>query len=322
MASGLSLMDSTHMEPSAEDRAAALRTQARGGGGRRRSRRLLWLPILFPLGITAVLFSIQTRLIFPGSESQGQASAKVRASPGEELVTLKTARGDQIVALFGSALTPEGSPDPDAPSRPTLLYFYGNGMCLRDAADEFTRFRRLGLNVMIPEYPGYGMSDGKPSEAGCYAAADAAYDYLRTRKDVNPSLIVAGGWSLGGAVALDLASRRSVAGLIAFSTFTSMVDMARRNFPFVPASILLRHRFDNRRKVAKVGCPILIGHGRRDQLVPFEMSERLTAAAKAPVMQLAVDDAGHNDFYAVGGEKVFAAIRQFLGVIAPTVDRN
>ncbi len=320
MVSDLALTEPPRIMPDSDDGSALPRARPRGAGGKRRVGigRILWVPVLIPLGVTAVLFAFQTRIIFPGADTQGQSSAKVRPGPGEELVSLKTARGDEIVALFGPALTPEGQPAPDASTRPTLLYFYGNGMCLRDATDEFAHFRRLGLNVLIPEYTGYGMSGGKPSEAGCYASADAAYDHLRSRKDVDPRLIVAGGWSLGGAVALDLASRKSVAGLIAFSTFTSMVDMAHRNFPFLPASILLRHRFDNRRKIAQVACPILIGHGRRDPLIPFAMSDRLTAAAKSPVMRLTLDDAGHNDFYSVGGEKVFEAVRQFLGLLAPT----
>ncbi|MHC5544126.1 alpha/beta hydrolase, partial [Singulisphaera rosea] len=130
---------------------------------------------------------------------------------------------------------------------------------------------------------------------------------------------VAAGWSLGGALASDLASREKIAGLIAFSTFTSMGDMARANFPFLPASLLLRHRFDNLSKIPNIHCPMLIGHGRRDELIPYAMFERLTSAAKAPTMRFTVEGAGHNDFFAVGGEKVLRAIRSFLDQIDPDV---
>ena len=160
-----------------------------------------------------------------------------------------------MVALFGPALTPDGEPHPDAARRPTLLYFYGNGMCLSDTTEQFDRFRRLGANVLIPEYVGYGMSGGQPSEAGCQATADAAYDHLQRRGDVDPRPIVAVGWSLGGAVAIDLASRRPVAGLVAFSTFTSMVEMARTEFPVPPHSLLLRHRFDSLTKIGQRHLP-------------------------------------------------------------------
>ena len=165
---------------------------------------------------------------------------------------------------------PDGNPHPEAGQRPTILYFYGNAMCLNDAMFEFDHFRRLGLNVMIPEFVGYGMSAGKPSETGCRDTADAAFAHLQGRKDINPKKIVAAGWSLGGAVAVDLAARKPVAGLIAFSTFTSMAEMSRRSFPFLPATLLLRHRFDSEAKMSHLTCPILLGHGRRDEIVPVD----------------------------------------------------
>ena len=152
--------------------------------------------------------------------------------------------GEKVAALFGPALTVDGKPHPEASTRPALIYFYGNAMCLAYAEPDFDRFRRLGLNVIIPDYVGYGMSEGRPSEKGCQATADAVYDDLIATHGFKPERIISAGWSLGGAVAIDLASRRKVAGLIAFSTFTSGADMARRILPFAPVSLLLRHRFD------------------------------------------------------------------------------
>jgi fermentation-respiration switch protein FrsA (DUF1100 family) len=268
------------------------------------------------LGIVAVLFALQIRLIFPGAETQGKSSAVVHPAPGTELVNLTTEHDERVVALFGPALLPGGEPNPDAASRPTILYFYGNAMCLNDTAFEFEHFRRLGLNVLIPEFVGYGMSGGKPSEAGCRDTADAAFAHLQGRKDINPKKIIAAGWSLGGAVAVDLAARKPVAGLIAFCTFTSMADMSRRSFPFLPTALLLRHRFDCESKMSHITCPILLGHGRRDDIVPAAMLDRLAAAAtKAPVMKFVIDDAGHNDFYAAGQDQVFQAMSRFIAQI-------
>ena len=252
----------------------------------RRRKRIMKIARLFALvyiGSLIVITSFQTRIIFPGQETQGQDYAQVRPRPGTELVRLKSRRGEPIVALFGPALTPEGRPHPDAAGRPTLIYFYGNAMCLNDATGHFERFRRLGLNVIIPDYLGYGMSGGSASERGCQATSEAVYDYLVATRGIKPSRIVAAGWSLGGAVAVDLASRKPVAGLIIFSAFTSGVDMGRRLMPFFPVSLLLRHRFDSLHKIPQVECPILIGHGRRDRIVPFDMGQRLAAAAKGPV---------------------------------------
>jgi pimeloyl-ACP methyl ester carboxylesterase len=265
------------------------------------------------------MFSIQTRIIFPGQETQGQPYAEVRPRPGTELIRLDTHIGVPIVALFGPALTADGSPDHLAGDRPTLLYFYGNAMCLKDAETELEHFRRLGLNVLIPEFVGYGMSGGKASERGCQATADAAYEYLVRTRRIQPERIIAGGWSLGGAVAVDLASRRPVSGLMMFSSFTSGVDMAHRIVPFLPASVLLRHRFNNIGKIKHVTCPILIGHGRRDQIVPFDMGERLAAAARLRVTTLWIDEADHNDFYEVAGRRLDRAIIRFVDSL-PTTD--
>ncbi len=267
-------------------------------------------------GYWAVLYAIQALVIFPGAESQGKPESVVQPQPGSELIRLATEHDERVVGLFGPAQLPDGQLDPDAKSRPTLLYFYGNAMCLNDTHFEFDHFRRLGLNVFIPEYVGYGMSQGKPSEVGCRDTADAAWAHLQGRKDIDPRKIVVAGWSLGGAVAIDLAARKPAAGVIAFSTFTSMVDMSRRSFPFAPATLLLRHKFDSLTKIRTINCPILLGHGRRDDLVPIEMQDRLAAAAThAPLMKFVVENAGHNDFYALGKEQVFQAMSRYLGQV-------
>ena len=287
-----------------------------GPGPRSRLRRwvvrLILVPLLVYVGVVVIFSTFQARLIFPGSETQGTPEAVVRPPPGAELVELTTARGDRVVALFGKALTPDGSPRLDASACPTLLYFYGNAMCLGDASGEFARFRRLGANVLIPEYVGYGMSGGRAGESGCRETAEAALAHLESRRDVDRGRIVAAGWSLGGAVALDLAAGHPVAGVATFCTFTRMADLSRRLFPFLPGSLLLRHRFENLSKIATVGCPVLIGHGRADRIIPFAMADRLAEAAKGPVTRVTIDEADHNDFFPSGGERIDTALRRFI----------
>jgi fermentation-respiration switch protein FrsA (DUF1100 family) len=102
-----------------------------------------------------------------------------------------------------------------------------------------------------------------------------------------------------------------------FSTFTSMAEMGRRLVPFLPVSLLLRHRFDSLAKIAKLDCPTLIGHGRRDQVIPFAMADRLAEAAKGPVTRVTIDGADHNDFFGVGGSRVLIPFREFLERSAP-----
>jgi uncharacterized protein len=287
---------------------------------RNAARRWIWrvlqIAALVYLGLMGILYSLQTWLIFPGAATQGRPDAMTVAPPGAELVTLRTGDGERIVALFGPALAQDGRPHPDASHRPSLLYFYGNAMCLRDTLPDIEQFRRLGMNVLVPEYVGYGMSSGRPSEQGCYASADAAYSYLVGRPDVDATKVVAGGWSLGGAVAIDLAVRRPLARVAVFSTFTSVADMARRSFPFLPISLLLRHRFDSLGKIPELRSPILIGHGVSDSLVPASMADQLELAAKVQVTRLRIERADHNDFFAVGSGKICTALKEFLEALS------
>jgi fermentation-respiration switch protein FrsA (DUF1100 family) len=282
----------------------------------RATRYALTRGLLITLGVYIVvlsyLYSVQAAIIFPGRQSQGQSWAQARPPRGAELVRLTAAGGGEIVALFGPALAPDGTPRADAAGRPTVLFFYGNGDCLRNMVDQFEDFRRLGANVLIPDYAGYGMSGGEASEIGCYATADAAYEHLRARPDVDPARIVAGGWSLGAAVAADLASREPVVGLVLFSAFTSMSDMARRFYPFLPGlNLAVAHRFESEKKIARVTCPILLGHGRTDSMIPYAMADRLAAAAGGPVTRFSVDG-DHNEFFSRGGDQVLATLGEFL----------
>jgi hypothetical protein len=259
--------------------------------------------------------SFQTTLIFPGAATQGQRDATLRPMANSELLELRAKDGTKIAAIFGKALQPDGQAFPDNIKRPTALYFYGNGACMAYSTDIFDHFRRMGVNVIIPDFEGYGMSGGKPSEAGCYAAADAAYDYLLTRDDVDPTHLIATGWSLGGAVAFDLASRRPIAGVATVSAFTNMAAMAHRTLPFLPTSLFLRHRFESLAKIRTLNCPIFLAHGMIDSLIPPKMCGELAAACRGTVIQYPVEGGDHNDVFDVGGEPLREALHHFFDSI-------
>jgi pimeloyl-ACP methyl ester carboxylesterase len=265
----------------------------------------------------AELYVGQTGLIFPGRATQGRDVAQVTPSGGAELIRVKTRCGDEIAALFGTALTGDGRPLHDARSRPTMLFFYGNdnhlGCC--NVGHVFDGLRRIGVNVLIPEYVGYGLSTGEASEAGCYATADAAYAHLLSREDIDPGRIVVAGASLGGAVAIDLASREPrIAGLITLITFTSMPDMARVLQPTLPIWRFIRHKFESERKMPGVKCPALIIHSTGDALVPYWMADRLAGACGGAVSRLMIDGAGHSSVEMLegGGNLIYDAMTRFL----------
>lgn len=261
----------------------------------------------------AMLGAWQRSLIFPGHATQGHRDALVRAPEGCELARLRMRGGDHVTALFGRAVGDDGRVCVAASRCPTVLYFYGNGMCLAGSLGEFGWLRGLGANVLIPEYPGYGMSEGRPSEAACYEAADVALDYLLNRPEAGRGRIIAAGWSLGGAVAIDLAARRSeVAGLAGISTFTSIAEVARTHWPFAPVSLFLEHRFESEGKMAGVSCPILLAHGERDSIIPCGMMARLATAARAPARQVVIRGADHNDILISGRSELSGAFRELF----------
>jgi fermentation-respiration switch protein FrsA (DUF1100 family) len=265
----------------------------------------------------AELYASQTDLIFPGRQTQGIPVAEVESRDGVDLVRAKTASGDQIAALFGAAQDTSGQPVADPRSRPTMLFFYGNEnhLACRNVAHVFDGLRRIGANVLIPEYVGYGLSTGDACEAGCYATADAAFQHLLSRSDIDPRRIVVAGASLGGAVAIDLASREPrVAGLVTLITFTSMPDMARVLQPTLPIWRFIRHKFESERKMPRVTCPALLIHSTGDALVPYSMADRLASACAGPVSRLKIEGAGHSSVEMLegGGNLIYDAMTEFL----------
>jgi fermentation-respiration switch protein FrsA (DUF1100 family) len=261
----------------------------------------------------------QDGLIFPGHVTRGRPEARVVPPPDSELVRLETARGTPITALLARALDPSGQPDRDPDRRPTILFFYGNGMCLAACLDLVAWFRSLGAHVLVPDYVGYGLSSGQPSETGCHDTARACFRHLQSRPGaIDPTRVIAAGWSLGGAVAIPLAAAEPVAALAAFSTFTTLADVVTSHMPWIPAEALLRHRFDSLAAIARVTCPILLGHGRRDSIIPASMMPRLAhaAAANARVTSLLVENADHNDFFESARDQLTPALQSLIEEVA------
>jgi fermentation-respiration switch protein FrsA (DUF1100 family) len=196
--------------------------------------------------------------------------------------------------------------------RETVIWFHGNAGNIGDRVGDLGLLQEsVGTNVLLFDYRGYGRSDGRPSESGLYADARGALAYVRSREDVERSRIVFFGRSLGSAVAVELATRRSPWGLILESPFTSVRDMARAVLPG-PLASLVPAQFDTLDRIGRVRCPTLFLHGDRDEVVPYEQGLRLHAGAPAPKTFHAVVGAGHNDTFVVGGRSYFACWRAFL----------
>jgi fermentation-respiration switch protein FrsA (DUF1100 family) len=170
--------------------------------------------------------------------------------------------------------------------------------------------------VLVYDYGGYGRSTGKPSEARCYADIRGMWRYLVDERGTNPRRIVLFGRSLGGAVAVDLATEVNPAGVVLESTFISAGQLAQQIYPFVPAKYLVCHKFDNAAKVGRISCPLLIIHSRDDEIVPYGHAQELFELAREPKTFLEVRGA-HNDGFVVAADAYTTGLERFLDSLFP-----
>jgi hypothetical protein len=171
-----------------------------------------------------------------------------------------------------------------------VVFFHGNGELIDYWPDDLFRFRKWGMALLLPEYRGYGRSGGSPGQAEIQADMLRFHDWLVQQPGVDPNRIVYFGRSLGGGVACQLARERPPAALILLSTFTSVKRMAAG---YLVPSFLIKHTFDNEQVVRSWSRPLLIIHGKKDQLVPIEHGRRLRKIAPAAIYREI--DCGHND---------------------------
>ena len=195
-------------------------------------------------------------------------------------------------------------------SRYTLLFCHGNGGNVSHRIEKVLMLNKLGLNIFIFDYRGYGGSNGRPSEQGFYKDARASYNYLVSEKGLSPDEIILYGESLGGAVAVELASKRKVRALITECTLSSAKDVAKVIYPFLPG-FLISSKFDSTGKIKEIIIPKLIIHSQNDEIIPFGQSVRLFEAAPDPKKHLVLIGS-HNTCYMDSKDLYTSGIRDFL----------
>jgi len=199
-----------------------------------------------------------------------------------------------------------------------VLYFHGNAANIGANVEQAYKFHKLGFDVLLIDYRGYGLSTGNfPSEAQIYQDIEIVWNYLVDIRKINPQNILVYGHSLGGAIAIELATRYpQMAGLIIKSSFTSMENMVNSQggiYKFFPVKLLLNQKFDSISKLRKLDIPILLVHGTEDVLVPAYMSEELFAVTPTEIKDLyMVPGAGHNNVAAIAGDEYLHKINQFV----------
>jgi fermentation-respiration switch protein FrsA (DUF1100 family) len=172
-------------------------------------------------------------------------------------------------------------------------------------------FYSLPADIFIIDYQGYGQSQGSPSRDNCYADARAAYQYLIQKKNYSSAQIYSYGYSLGGPIAADLATKEKVTGVILEATFTSTKDIANLSMPlYKPFLWMMKQDFNTLENIDKINAPLLIIHRKADESVPYGMAEELYAKAKEPKKILLHEEGGHNDWVASG--EYINALKEFL----------
>jgi fermentation-respiration switch protein FrsA (DUF1100 family) len=198
-------------------------------------------------------------------------------------------------------------------SKQSLVFFHGNGGNISHRGDSLKIFNRLGFNILIIDYQGYGKSEGSADEAAMYDDAQAAWKYLREVKKFKQSEIVIFGRSLGGAVASKLALDVEPQALILESTFSSISDMAKLFLPEMSKFIYFRYEFNTLQRITSINVPLLMLHSRADKIIPFELGKKVYEAANKP--KIFIEMVGdHNSGFLQSQPGYEQAIGQFINL--------
>ena len=252
------------------------------------------------LALCLLVFFVQRRLIyFPVRWTASEAG---RANPGYEEARVRTADGEEIHAWVNRA--------PDSPW--TVIIFHGNAGNLMYHEAPLALFKALGLQAILFDYRGYGLSSGSPTEAGLLRDGEAVRQYAVTALGVPQERLVYFGQSLGSGVAVLLAAEKSPGGLILESAYPTLAAVARVHYPFLPAGLLMRDRFAAAERMASVKCPVLFLHPDQDEIIPIDLGRALYTRAAEPKRFVPLPGAHHNDAFHVALDAHVAAIKDFL----------
>lgn len=265
------------------------------------------------------IYFYQTRLIFKPTPQLTQTPADQQLSY-EEVWIAPDGTASPGQGLHGWWLPKWSGPLADRSL--TLLYLHGNSENISANLGLAHRYQRMGFDVLLVDYRGYGLSQGPfPNEQRVYEDAIAAYRYLTETAQIPAQQLWLFGHSLGGAISIELATQRDAAGLIVQSTFSSMLQAVQLTgqYDWVPVNWLLTQRFNSVDKVSQLDLPVLYIHGSEDDTTAAMMSEQLYALSPSPKQLWIVPEAGHNNVADTAGAEYFTTVETFVQQTQPAV---
>jgi len=265
-------------------------------------RVMFLLATLIFLILAGILFysQLENRLVFYPTRGLDDSPSNWNLSYRD--VLLRSKDGENLHCWF-FPLT--GKPQ-------VLLFCHGNAGNISHRIENVEHLVKRGVSVFLLSYRGYGESTGRPSEKGIYVDGLAAYDYLIETERIPSNRIAVFGRSLGAAVAIEVALQRGVRCIVIESAFTSLRDLSKTIFPWSLFSPFIPNHYDNGTKIGTLSIPKLIIHGKNDEIVPFWIGEKLFTLAKDKKKFFAIEGAGHNDTYIVGGSTYFDELVSFI----------
>ena len=236
------------------------------------------------LAPVSYLYVFQRSLVFkPG----GELAAPVdKGLAGVDVRSFEMADGVRLTGWYAPA---------DA-GKPSVLYFHGNAGNLSGRWRRFATIRASGFGLLAASYRGYPGSEGSPGERRLITDGLALYDWLAGQSDQ----IVVHGESLGTGIAVAVAASRDARALVLEAPYTAAVDIAAKQYPWMPVGLLMKDQFRSRERISDVSEPLLIVHGSDDRVIPVGHGSRLYALAGEPKTLTIIDGAGHDDLWPRG----------------------
>lgn len=251
-------------------------------------------------GVATIIFFLQKNLIH---------------NPHLKLIGTPADRGlryeDVVLTVQNGEAELHGWFIPNEQNRFTILYFCGNAGNMSYHLDTLKILHSIGLSIFIYDFRGFGESKGRLTEQAMYDDAQSAWEYLVKTRSIPSSEIVVFGRSLGGAMASWVAAKNQPAATIMESSFSSMADMAKMIYPWLPVDLILRWHYDNLSRIGEIKSPLLLIHSREDDLVPYANSERLYEAASEP-KQLLTISGDHMEGFLDSGDVYVNGLKTFL----------